>query len=87
MQDAEINYQQHLHVTAVDVDSRAAHMAYVQLALLNVPAVVIVGNTLTLEEREHGYKTLIEKVQKFRDLSPGSGAYFVSVIIGVGCAR
>ncbi|KAI0711522.1 FAD-binding domain-containing protein [Earliella scabrosa] len=30
----------------------------------------------TLEEREHGYKTLMEKVQKFRDLSPGSGAYF-----------
>ena len=34
----------------------------------------------TLEEREHGYKTLMEKVQKFRDLSPGSGAYFVSAM-------
>ena len=34
----------------------------------------------TLEEREHGYKTLMEKVQKFRDLSPGSGAYFVSTM-------
>jgi len=44
-----------VHVTAADVDSRAAHMAYVQLSLMGIPAVVIVGNTLTLEEREHFY--------------------------------
>lgn len=52
MRRAGINYQRHLHVTAVDVDSRAAHMAFVQLGLLHIPAVVVVGNTLTLEERE-----------------------------------
>lgn len=45
-----INYQQHLHVTAVDVDARAVHMAYVQLSLLHVPAVIIHGNTLSLQE-------------------------------------
>lgn len=44
-----------LHVTAVDVDARAVHMAYLQLALLGIPAVVILGNSLTLEEREHWY--------------------------------
>ena len=55
MQDAGINYQQHLHVTAIDVDSRAAHMAYVQFTLMHIPALVIVGNSLTLEEREHWY--------------------------------
>ncbi|MEK2631230.1 N-6 DNA methylase [Pseudomonas aeruginosa] len=38
-----INYQQHLHVTAQDIDERAVHMAYVQLSLLGVPAVVIHG--------------------------------------------
>lgn len=50
-----INYQHYLCVTAVDVDSRAAHMAFVQFALMHIPAVVIVGNTLTLEEREHWF--------------------------------
>lgn len=55
MQDQQINYQQHLHVIAQDVDSRAVHMAYLQLSLLHIPAVVILGNTLTLEEREHWY--------------------------------
>ncbi|CAD0361995.1 MULTISPECIES: N-6 DNA methylase [Xanthomonas] len=55
MQNAGINYQRHLHVTAVDVDARAAHMAYVQFSLLHIPAVVIVGNALTLEEREHWF--------------------------------
>lgn len=52
MQAAGIEYRDHLHVTAIDVDPRAAHMAYVQFTLLHIPAVVIVGNTLTLEVRE-----------------------------------
>lgn len=55
LQSEQINYQQHLHVTAQDVDSRAVHMAYLQLSLLHIPAVVILGNTLALEEREHWY--------------------------------
>jgi len=53
MQKAGLNYQEHLHVTAVDVDARAVHMAYLQLSLLSIPAIVVLGNTLTLEEREH----------------------------------
>lgn len=55
MQAKGFNFQDCLHVTAVDVDPRAVHMAYVQLSLLGIPAVVILGNTLTLEEREHFY--------------------------------
>lgn len=55
MRERGINYQQHLHVTAQDVDSRAVHMAYLQLSLLHIPAVVILGNTLMLEERERWY--------------------------------
>ncbi len=47
-----INYQRHLHVTAVDIDHRAVHMAYIQLSLLHIPAVIIVGNSLSLECRE-----------------------------------
>src|SRR5690606_21210256 len=55
MQEQQINYQQHLHVVAQDVDSRAVHMAFLQFSLLHIPAVVILGNTLALEEREHWY--------------------------------
>lgn len=52
LQARKINYQQAMHVTAVDVDSTAAHMAYIQLSLLHIPAVVIVGNTLSMELRD-----------------------------------
>lgn len=47
-----INYQQHMHVTAQDIDSRAVHMAYLQFSLLHIPAIVILGNTLMVEEKE-----------------------------------
>lgn len=50
MRDAKIDYQQHLHVTAVDVDIKCVHMAYLQFALLHIPAVIIHGNSLSLEE-------------------------------------
>jgi hypothetical protein len=49
------NPQKHMHVTATDVDERAVHMTYLQLALLGIPALVVHGNTLTLEERGHWY--------------------------------
>ena len=42
-------------VQCVDVNRLAALMCYVQLSLWNVPAQVIVGNTLTLETREVWY--------------------------------
>jgi type I restriction-modification system DNA methylase subunit len=41
-----------LWVQCVDVDRLAALMCYVQLSLWNVPAEVIVGNSLSLEVRE-----------------------------------
>lgn len=50
-----INYQRRLHVTAVDIDARVAHMAYIQFSLLHIPAVVIVGNSLSLEMCDHWY--------------------------------
>lgn len=45
------NYQRQLHVTAQDIDIVAVHMAYIQLSLLHIPAVVIHGNTLAGETR------------------------------------
>ncbi|MCV9960764.1 class I SAM-dependent methyltransferase [Pararhizobium sp. BT-229] len=55
IKDLDINYQQHLHVTAIDVDPRAVHMAYVQFSLMHIPAEVIVGDTLRMEFRESWY--------------------------------
>ncbi len=53
LHDAGVNYQRCLHVTAQDIDRTAVHMCFLQLALLHVPAIVVLGNSLALEEREH----------------------------------
>ena len=55
MHKAGVNYQQCLHVTAQDVDATCVHMTYVQLTMLHIPAVVILGNTLSAEEQERWY--------------------------------
>jgi hypothetical protein len=55
MLEAGVNYQRHLHVTAVDIDCRAIHMAYAQLSLLHIPAHLIVGNSLSGEVHENWY--------------------------------
>lgn len=48
MREQGMNYQQHMHATAVDVDIRAVHLAYLQLTLLHIPAKVVHGNSLTV---------------------------------------
>ena len=48
-----INYQRQLKITATDVDLTACYMAYIQLSLLGCNAVVVHGNTLSLEEWGH----------------------------------
>lgn len=55
MRDAGLNPQQQLHVVAQDLDIKGVQMCFLQLALLHIPAVVIHGNTLALEERSHWY--------------------------------
>jgi hypothetical protein len=52
---AGVNYQEHLHVTAIDVDAKCVHMAYLQFSLLHIPAIIVHGNTLSLEEYGHWY--------------------------------
>lgn len=49
------NPAEKLWVQAIDVDRMAALMCYIQLSLWNVPAEVIVGNTLSWEIREVWY--------------------------------
>ena len=46
LREKSINYQQALHVTAIDCDIIAVHMAYVQCTLLHIPAVVLHGDSL-----------------------------------------
>lgn len=48
-----VNYQRAMHVTAIDVDATAAHMAYVQFSLLHLPAIVLHGNALSTEVWGH----------------------------------
>jgi type I restriction-modification system DNA methylase subunit len=55
VKDAGLNPQRQVHATAQDLDLRCVHMAYVQLALLNIPAVVVCGNTLSLTESSRWY--------------------------------
>jgi len=53
LQSQGVNYQRCMHATLQDLDVTAVHMAYLQASLMYVPAIVIQGNTLALEERDH----------------------------------
>lgn len=53
MAESHLNYQQQLHVTAQDLDITAVHMAYVQLSLMHIPAVILHGNSLMVEVRDY----------------------------------
>lgn len=49
MIDQKLNYIHHLKVRAVDNDLKCVHMAYLQLSLYGIPAIVVHGNSLTNE--------------------------------------
>jgi hypothetical protein len=61
MKDEGLNYCSQLVVTAVDCDISCVHMAYVQLALYGVPAVVIHGNSLLCKEWSRWYSPVYLK--------------------------
>lgn len=69
LRDEGINYQQAMHATCIDVDATAVHMAYVQLSLLHIPAIVMHGNALSLEQ--WGYWLTPAHVLGFWDASSG----------------
>jgi hypothetical protein len=52
---AELNPVQHLHLTGQDIDGSVLRMAYVQLSLLGVPAVLWRGDTLRMQFYEAWY--------------------------------
>jgi type I restriction-modification system DNA methylase subunit len=49
LREEGINYQQCLHVTAVDRDLLAVQMAYVHCTLLHIPAIIVHSDTLRAE--------------------------------------
>ena len=49
------NPSSQLAIQAVDLDIRCVHMAYLNLSLYGIPAVVIRGNTITVEEYDRWY--------------------------------
>lgn len=53
LREQGINYQRAMHVTACDIDLTAVHMAYLQLSLLHIPAIVVHGNSLAMTEWSH----------------------------------
>ena len=55
MADRHLNYQTQLLVTGIDIDIKCVQMAYLQLSLLGIPAVVIHGNSLTNETWSQWY--------------------------------
>lgn len=55
MQRQNFDYQHKAFFVAQDIDIRCVWMAYIQLSLYRIPAVVIHGNTLTLTEWDRWY--------------------------------
>jgi len=53
MKERGFNYQQNALFIGQDIDARCARMAYIQLSLLGVPAVIYCMNTLTMQTFWH----------------------------------
>ncbi|MCP3712286.1 N-6 DNA methylase [Paraburkholderia sp. CNPSo 3274] len=53
--DAGLNYQKAMHATCIDIDPCCVHMAYLQLSLLHIPAIVVHGNALSMEVWGHWF--------------------------------
>lgn len=77
LQNLKINYQRQLKIVVQDTDYVACCMSYIQLSLMGCSAVVINGNTLSLEIRNYWY-TPIAMTQYFthwaqdtKEIEPG----------------
>lgn len=51
----KIDYTSKMVVTATDIDEKCVHMAYIQLSLYGIPAIVIHGNSITMQEWSKWY--------------------------------
>ena len=55
MQQQDFDYRRNTFFVAQDIDIRCVWMTYIQLSLYEIPAMVIHGNTLTMEEWDRWY--------------------------------
>ena len=55
MRDSGYNHSQQMLVTGIDIDLKCVHMAYLQLSLYGIPAIIVHGTTLSLEEWSRWY--------------------------------
>jgi len=55
MMEADLNYCTQLVVEATDIDLKCVHMCYLQLSLYGIPAIIIHGNSLTMEKWSRWY--------------------------------
>ena len=53
--DTGYNPAEQLVIQAADLDARCVHMTYLHLSLYGIPAVVVQGNTITLNEYDRWY--------------------------------
>ena len=53
--DCGYNPTAHLAIQAADLDVRCVHMAYLNLSLYGIPAVIIHGNTISMDEYDRWY--------------------------------
>lgn len=51
----DLDCRGHYHMQAIDISPVCVHMTYIQLSLLGIPAIVHLGNTLSMEMREVWY--------------------------------
>lgn len=51
----KVDYTSKMVVTAIDIDLKCVHMAYIQLSLYGIPAVIIHGNSITMQEWSKWY--------------------------------
>ena len=55
MKKSGYNFQQHMVVTATDIDPKCVFMTYLQLSLYGIPAVVVHGDTISMKEWSRWY--------------------------------
>lgn len=64
MANWKMNYQTQMLVTGIDIDMKCVQMAYLQLSLLGIPAVIIHGNNLTNEVWSRWYTPAYILIQR-----------------------
>lgn len=79
MRSQGLNYQEKLRVVCNDLDYDVVKMAYIQLSLLGIDAIIMQGNTITLEMNEIWY-TPMHFVNKAKEIERKRSEKMLSVM-------